>query len=310
MKLNLHTTALLLFSLLFFSSCEKEYETIEDLDRRNIQDYLSANGLTSQFKQASGIYYSVVKPGTGADLDYKKEIAMIFTVRSLDGKFAALDTFAAYNRFGNYFGYTTLRGIAASDSLREAIKTALVKTGGEARLIIPSKLAYGRNGYSFFDGYSNLTLAGNSSLDVTVKVIDDLAKYEDELIKKYLGNDFINYKKTANGVFYKIIDLGTGGDVNLASTVTAEYTGRFLNGTVFEAVMSDNPTSVTLNDPKFITGWGEGLAGNINEGGTIRILIPSRLGYGLKGATDPDTGLAGVPAFYPLDFEIKVTKTE
>jgi len=295
------------FVLLLTSACKKEYQSIEEINTQDIQSYLSKNNLTG-FSDTLGIYYKVTKPGTGAAIDYTKETPVLYTVKTLDGSFAALDTFAVYNRFAGRFGYLNLAGISDRESLREVIKKALVKRGGEVRLLIPSRLAYGRNGYNFFEGYSKQSIPGNASLDVTVKVIDDLAKYEDEQIKKYIKDNNLGiFSRTQTGLYYKIIDQGTGSAITSESTITTTYTGKFLNGTTFETVTSDNAASFSLEDPTLRSGWKEGVP-LIKEGGTIRLIMPSTLAYGFSGAKDAYTGLTGIPQFSPLDFEIKVTK--
>ena len=64
------------------------------------------------------------------------------------------------------------------------------------------------------------------------------------------------------------------------------YTGRYLDGTVFDA-----GTGVTFRLDQLIKGWQLILPGKITAGGKIRIIVPSHLAYGAR----------------PLDFDIEIT---
>jgi len=306
MKSYLYKLTLPFFvTALIFAGCKKEYETIEEIDSQEISAYLASNNLTG-FSDTLGIYWKVTKPGTGSAIDYTKETPVLFTVRSLDGSFVAADTFAVYNRFAGRFGYITLKGIRSADNFRDIIIKKLVKSNGEIRMIIPSQMAYGRDGYSFFEGYTNLKFPSNESLDVTVKVIDNLPAYEDAQIKKYISdNKLTGFDKDAKyPYYYKVIDAGTGSGIDVDSTITVTYTGRLLNGVAFETVTSDSPVTFVLDE--LAKGWQYGLP-RIKEGGSIRLIMPSSLAYGNAGSVNVYTGLTTIPAFSPLDFEIKVT---
>ncbi|RZJ61613.1 MAG: hypothetical protein EOO45_23170, partial [Flavobacterium sp.] len=172
------------------------------------------------------------------------------------------------------------------------------------RMIVPSALAYGRDGYSYFEGYSKLSVGGNSSLDVTVKVINDLPKYENAAILKYIAdNKLEGFESTASGLYYKKISNGAGDTITVDSTVKVSYTGRLLNGKAFDTVTDDNAVSFVLGGS--VKGWQEGIP-KIRQGGSIRLIMPSHLAYGLSGSISPNTGLTDIPPFSALDFEIKV----
>lgn len=272
--------AILALIIFVISSCEKEYEGIEVLDNANIQAYMKTNNLSfSQYKD-TGIFYKITKAGTGDSLRYNEKVPLLYTIRSLDGKSVAVDTFT--NRYSDYLGYLGPKGFEI------AVKEILGKGNSEIRAIIPSQLAYGRNG--------NSTIAGNESIDVTIKVLTaaSLPDYDDSVIRLFMKNNGLTgFTKTSSGLYYKITDPGTGGSINIDSRMTADYSGKLLNGTEFDTGVN---YAFALSD--LIKGWQEGLP-LINEGGSIRLLIPSSLGYGL-------TGSGPVPVFSCLDFTITV----
>lgn len=291
MKLNLYKSFYLSIIVLFVvAGCEKEYESIEDLDAKNIQAYISQNNLSFD-KGTNGVYYKVLKAGTGSDLAYTDKLPLIYSVRSLDGTYINTDTIANhYGGSGQFFGYFT------PEALRTTIKEGLKKRGGEIRVLVPSNLAFGRNGSG--------SIPGNASLDYTVKVLDpsSIPAYDDASIKSYMqANNLAGFTKTSTGLYYKVSTTGSGSPIHVDSILTVQYTGKFLNGTIFQQTGTDNAV-LTLSET--IEAWKEALP-LIKGGGTIRILAPSALGYGLDGRKD-QFGSFTIPPFSCLDFEIKV----
>lgn len=270
------------------AACEKEYESIQVIDDRNVSTYIQQNNLNVQEYMDSGVYYQVVKPGTGAEVQYSDKLPLVFTIRSLDGKYTAIDTFNVGNRYYNFLGYFN------PEAVRTGIKEVLKKAGGTVRMIIPSRLAFGRNGVG--------SIPGNASLDMTVEVLeaDKIPQYDDFTIRKYMElNTLTGFTKTTSGLYYKISEPGTGSPITIDSTVTVEYTGKFFNGKVFDKAVAGSPLSLKLSD--FIEAWKEAIP-LIKQGGNIQMIVPSALAYGIQGDSN-----RGMPPFSCLDFTVKVT---
>lgn len=273
--------------LSIFVACKKEYDTIEVIDDKNLTSYIQQNKLNMTEYETTGIYYEVLTPGTGPDVEYSEQLPLIFTTRSLDGQFTSLDTFSNSNRYYNFLGYFTPEGI------RIGIKEVLKKKSGSIRMLIPSRLAFGRNGVG--------DIPGNASLDITVSVLDKskIAEYDDISIKKYMAsNSLSGFTKTTSGLYYKIDQPGTGSPITVDSTIAAEYSGKLLNGKVFDQALAGSPVTFRLSE--VIKGWQEAVP-LIKQGGSIRMILPSSLGYGLSGSGQ------SIPAFSSLDFTVKVT---
>ena len=108
---------------------------------------------------------------------------------------------------------------------------------------------------------------------------------------KTIGREFMeeNAKKdsviqTKSGLQYMVIKEGTGIKPNATDTVTVHYTGKLIDGTVFDSsVNSGEPATFALD--QVIPGWTEGLQ-LMSEGSEYRLFIPSELAYGSKGAGD------------------------
>ncbi len=287
MKQLLKYTLSGLLLVTMITACKKVYESIEVIDDQNVTAYIQKNNLNVKEYQDTGIYYEVLSPGTGDDLDYSDQIPAILTIKSLDGTYATVDTFSKASRFFDYLGYFSPKG------LRVGVKEVLKKRNGTLRMVIPSRLAFGRNGAG--------DIPGNASLDITIKVLDKdkIAQYDDFSIQKYMqSNNLTDFKKTASGMYYKITELGSGSPITIDSTVAAEYTGKLFNGFVFDKTVAGSPATFALSG--VVKGWQEGIP-LINKGGSIRLIMPSALGYGLVGSSP-------IPAFSCLDFTVKVVE--
>ena len=89
---------------------------------------------------------------------------------------------------------------------------------------------------------------------------------------------------TASGLRY--IDFG-GGDGDAAKAgdhVSVHYTGTLEDGRKFDSSRDHNqPFTFHLGQGQVIKGWDEGVAG-MQVGDKRRLIIPSDLGYGSRGA--------------------------
>jgi FKBP-type peptidyl-prolyl cis-trans isomerase len=120
------------------------------------------------------------------------------------------------------------------------------------------------------------------------------AAKDDAAIQAYISANNITATKDASGIYYQVITSGTGAYPTVNSLITVNYTGKLLNGTVFD---SGSLPSTALNT--LIKGWQYGIP-HINTGGRILLLIPSALGYG-------NTAQGSIPANSVLIFTIDLT---
>ena len=74
---------------------------------------------------------------------------------------------------------------------------------------------------------------------------------------------------------------GTGPGAKQGDTITALYTGMFLDGTVFDASSKhgNQPFEFTLGASQVIKGWDQGMVG-AKQGEHRRLFIPAELAYG------------------------------
>lgn len=87
---------------------------------------------------------------------------------------------------------------------------------------------------------------------------------------------------TASGLQYEVVKAGTGPKPAATDTVKAHYTGRLIDGTVFDSsVERGQPLEIPVN--QVIQGWGEALQ-LMPVGSKWKLYIPSTLAYGSQGA--------------------------
>ena len=108
---------------------------------------------------------------------------------------------------------------------------------------------------------------------------------------KTIGREFMEQNakndsvvQTQSGLQYMVLKEGTGAKPGATDTVTVHYTGKLLDGTVFDSsVERGEPATFALD--QVIPGWTEGLQ-LMSEGSKYRLFIPSELAYGSNGAGD------------------------
>ena len=307
---------LLLITAIGLISCRKNNNdpNIKQYDDIQIQNYIKANGLTNMKRDpavgdTTGIYYEILSQGDTSKLtpmDYPDSLAFVFSLKSFDGKYTNVDTLNL-NHFSGLLGHITNNGLPRG--LQLAIHDLVRYKGTRARILIPSRMAYGVNGFgSGSSSNVNTRIAGNQCLDYYVNVVSSVDAYDDYLIKDYMKrNSLTGYTSVtsgrAKGLYYKITTPGSGtGDVidEASSYQVSAYSGKFLNEVVFDA----GPTAgspLTFTTEGVVVGFQEATKG-LTSGAVISIFIPSRLGYGKVGGSDPNTGSITIGANAVLHF--------
>jgi len=106
--------------------------------------------------------------------------------------------------------------------------------------------------------------------------------------------------KTASGLQYWDIKVGTGAEAKNGSHVTVHYTGWLTSGKKFDSsVDAGKPFEFTTGRGDVIKGWEEGVAG-MKVGGKRQLRIPPELGYGASGYPGV------IPANATLIFDIQL----
>lgn len=89
-------------------------------------------------------------------------------------------------------------------------------------------------------------------------------------------------RTTPSGLQYEVIEEGKGPRPAAGDSVTVHYTGKLIDGTVFDS-SEERGEPATFGVSQVIPGWVEALQ-LMNEGSRWRLFIPSALAYGPQGA--------------------------
>ena len=120
---------------------------------------------------------------------------------------------------------------------------------------------------------------------------EEQVKQRDEAAAKALaeGEKFLaenatkeGVKTTATGLQYKVLTEGSGASPTAADEVTVHYKGTLINGEEFDSsIARGQPVTFPLGN--VIEGWTEGVQ-LMKPGAKYQFFIPSKLGYGERGA--------------------------
>ena len=142
-----------------------------------------------------------------------------------------------------------------------------------------------------------------------LKTTDPYASYTPEreagLIKTWLDAQVAakkNIDTTSTGIFYIRDKVGTGATVKTGDTVKVIYTGKYMDGSVFDTSVGRGDGTFTYVQKaaasRMITGWEEGIT-VLSKGASATFLIPSAKAYGTSGYSI-------IPPNTPLIFVIEV----
>ena len=91
------------------------------------------------------------------------------------------------------------------------------------------------------------------------------------------------FTKMASGLYYLEIEEGTGRQPVEGDTVGMMYTGRFLDGRIFDSNKGDSsPFGFIVGSKYVIQGLEEGVT-YMKKGGKAKFVTPSFLAYGTSG---------------------------
>jgi len=125
--------------------------------------------------------------------------------------------------------------------------------------------------------------------------------------------NYINEKKLVaeaenSGLFIVTDKKGDGKPLANGMKVTMNYSGHLLDGTAFDSNVDPQfnhvqPFSFTIGQGQVIKGWDEGVL-HFNVGGKGKLIVPSKIGYGMQGMPPK------IPGNASLVFDIEVVSAE
>jgi len=285
-----------LLATVLFSACEKEYDSIETVDDAAIQTFIKTSNV-KYTKDATGYYYNISAQGSGAALKNSDSVYYSYKFKTLNGQL--LNQSSDVMIPGTFLGYTDRFTISSSSFVFTPIREVLSKLnrGGTATLIMPSNLAFGKN------GLSTINVGSNENILVELGIYTESKIHEiNELeINNFLISNSLTAVKDPSRVRYIVTQQGTGNQVLSSSTLILNYTGRLLNGTSFD---SNTAGTFSTTLAEVIPGWN--ILKNFKAGTKLRLFIPSDLAYGQAGRVDTSTSTYVIPPNAVLDFDIEI----
>jgi FKBP-type peptidyl-prolyl cis-trans isomerase FkpA len=122
------------------------------------------------------------------------------------------------------------------------------------------------------------------------------------VIQAYLTANSLTATQHSSGLFYTIVTAGTGTTTPaICSSITVKYTGRFLNGTIFDN-NNNNVVPAQFLLGRLIPGWQKAIP-LIKKGGSIKLYIPPSLGYGSQDVKN-NAGVVVIPGNSTLIFDM------
>lgn len=293
----------------------EEQQMLEKLKEQEIGDianYIATNNITVE-PDTNGIYYIETKTGTGKKVKDGEYATVHFEVYKLNGD----KVFSTYERgepldfkFGSRF---------ENKGFQEVVSR--MREGGKAEALVPSDMAFGAQGAgNVIDPYSpiyyhiellkvmNQEQYDKKRADQEAKKLSEQLKKDKEeeaTIKKYLADNNITPTEILpSGLVYIETEKGTGPKPVEGQKVKVNYTGKLLDGTVFDSSYDrGEPLEFPLGKRAVIEGWDKGVA-LMNEGGKATLIIPSKLAYKDKGAGDK------IPPYATLVFDVELVSVE
>jgi len=292
---------------------QAEATALEDMKSQSEADlanYLTANNITTEALE-SGLIFIEEKKGSGRNPKADQMVSVNLTVSLLDGT----KIFSTDDR-GEPFEYQYGQNFDTK-GLEEGV--GMLKKGGKAKLIVPQEIAYGPEARGqMIPPYSTIvyevelvSMRSKEAYDKEVQAQqaqqqaqEDMRKGNEKVLRdKYLADNNITVAPTASGLYYIETESGTGKQAMAGNTVHVHYTGRLLDGTVFDSsIEKGEPFAFRLGVGQVIKGWDEAIA-MMSEGGKATLVIPSEIAYGSR-----DSGR--IPAYSTLVFDVELMKVE
>jgi len=114
------------------------------------------------------------------------------------------------------------------------------------------------------------------------RALEAFKKANEAIIEKIKG-EFPDAKVSDSGIYYTILEEGSGDRPTKGATVSVHYTGKFMDGQVFDSSVSrGEPIEFPVGMGHVIAGWDETIL-EMQVGEERTVVIPPNLAYGERG---------------------------
>lgn len=269
---------------------ERQMKELKVKSEKDFAQFLKENKITNHTE--SGLYYKFETDNEGPTPTEGSTARVKFNAKIMGG-----NELGSSDKLGEYYDIVYGQGTVLH-GLEEGI--GLMSAGDKAQFILPYNLAYGENPYGLIPAYSNLIF--------DVELLDILSAEEANQSRtekarqefdKYLTDNKIKAERRDSGLVYVCNKNGSGACAAAGQTVTVHYTGKLMDGRVFDSsVERGEPVDFVLGEGRVIKGWDEGVA-LMKKGEKATLIIPFDLAYGSR-----QTGM--IPPYSNLVFDIEI----
>lgn len=332
-------TAIAALLVLAVSCAEEPTSTKNDSNKRFIDAWVSVNHPTAK-KTDLGVFILDDQPGSGAVVDPEDKGFFVFantTVTDIEGNVTSTSSEAlskqvgSYSK-GNYYGATAL--INDKNYLQAGVYEMLkgMRVGGTRTALVPGWLNVIKDYGTAWDYLKNCT-GDDAIYTITIEdQTDVIFDWEVKAIESFVAERMERVDSTFRG-YYSLQLTAPTDTVKLPrdTAIFIDYTGRLLNGQVFDTTIKDTakvhgiyspsrtyePVKATLNEEytSITIGSSQGSGGTVgsevvngfayclSELGRYEkrvCVFCSDLGYGRQGAGK------SIPAFCPISFEVEM----
>ena len=323
-------------------------EGVNEADKRYLDAWMSINysGLTAKWNgedNENGIYVIQKVEGTGTEVTDNGYAMVSYTTTDLEGNFTAYTDAETAKQMGVYdstYYYGPEVWMTKDGTIQAGIQDAIVgmKVGGSKKVVIPSWLMTYSTYSTAEEYFGHSTDYSNAIYNLTVEdFTEDINQWQIDKITSrineyYGGVDSFNkdIRIDTTGFYFKSLVEQNADTVAFKSdtTIYINYTGRLLNGRMFdtnvERTAKDNGlysssrtygpvkikwgetySDITMNGSSVVSGFAMALwnLNDLGDSGKMDKAISvfySPLGYGTSGSG------ASIPAYAPLVFEIEI----
>ncbi|ELR70921.1 FKBP-type peptidyl-prolyl cis-trans isomerase (rotamase) [Fulvivirga imtechensis AK7] len=252
-------------SVFFLLGCNSDDNAFNEQDQyfkelKDIDAYLSENGIQANTDEQTGIRYVIEDQGEGLMPYILDSVTISYTEKLLANGTVVGSESSVKRSWG---------------SLIAGIQLPLLKIqeGGTATAYVPSFYAYGQGGTG--------NVPANATLIIEVELVEIHSrqlKKDIAIIDDSLDAWGITATKHPSGIRY-ILDQGSGDSPKYENNVTVNYHGRLLGS----KVNFDSGTNKTFSLRGLIGGW-QVILPLVKEGGSVTMYLPSPFGYGKTGS--------------------------
>jgi len=276
----------------------EEYQTKKSMEERasaeaelgKLKEELVKAGINDYTETEEGLIYKITREGKGKNPQNGDIVTVHYVGRLFNG-----DTFDSSYKRGEPYSFTVGQSAVIKGW---HVGLPYLKEGGKGTLYIPPSLGYGAEGAGSIPPNSPLIF------DIEVLKVENAEAQSQKAtagLKAWLKKNGIRAIQAPEGYFYMIDEAGSGPKPQPGKKVKVHYTGKLLDGTVFDSsVERGEPIEFTLGVGQVIKGWDLGIQ-QFPVGSKGRLFIPPSLAYGSRQA-------GSIPPNSPLVFEIEVVE--